>query len=140
VGLLYVLRRFAGFSRAQRAAVIMVMLQLLFLPIFTIAGGSTMYDGISHFLFILPMVAALAVVGFIAIYAALKKGRYRLLLAGVVVAALRPVYVDMVKLHPYEYVYFERLFGGLVSAQDRYQTDYWALSMREGVEWVNQNG
>ena len=140
VGLLYVLRRFAGFSRAQRAAVIMVMLQLLFLPIITIAGGSTMYDGISHFLFILPMVAALAVVGFIAIYAALKKGRYRLLLAGVVVAALAPVYVDMAKLHPYEYVYFERLFGGVAWAQDRYQTDYWALSTREGVEWVNQNG
>jgi uncharacterized protein YaiE (UPF0345 family) len=139
VGLLFVLARFAGFSRPQRIAVIMVLMQLVLLPIFVIANESTMYDGIRHFLFILPMIAMLTVAGLVAAYTVLKKGRYRLLMVGVVGAALAVVGVDMAKLHPYEYVYFNRLSGGLAGAQGKYETDYWALSMREGMEWVGQN-
>jgi hypothetical protein len=44
---------------------------------------------------------------------------------------------DMVRLHPYQYVYFNRLLaGGLASAVDRYETDYWSASYKEGIEWV----
>jgi len=42
---------------------------------------------------------------------------------------------DMVKLHPYQYVYFNRLVGGgLANAAQRYEADYWGASYREGVE------
>ena len=45
--------------------------------------------------------------------------------------------VDMVRLHPYQYVYFNRLIaGGLASAVTRYETDYWSTSYKEGIEWV----
>jgi hypothetical protein len=46
----------------------------------------------------------------------------------------------MVRLHPYQYVYFNRAAGSLHGAQDRYETDYWGLSTREGIEWLNRNG
>jgi hypothetical protein len=43
----------------------------------------------------------------------------------------------MVKLHPYQYVHFNRLFaGGLRGAVNRYETDYWCASYKEGIEWV----
>ena len=49
----------------------------------------------------------------------------------------RAVGVDMVRLHPYQYVYFNRLLaGGLASAVTRYETDYWSASYKEGIEWV----
>ena len=48
--------------------------------------------------------------------------------------------VNMVELHPYEYVYFNRVFGGgLRSAAERFETDYWGSSYREGAEWVINN-
>jgi hypothetical protein len=47
---------------------------------------------------------------------------------------------DMFQLHPYEYVYFNRIVaGGLAQAAKSYETDYWGLSYKEGVEWINQN-
>jgi hypothetical protein len=48
--------------------------------------------------------------------------------------------VDMVELHPYEYVYFNRAFaGGLAEASHRFETDYWGVSYKEGLEWAAQN-
>ena len=39
-------------------------------------------------------------------------------------------------LHPYEYAYFNRSFGGLPAAEGRYETDYWGASYKEGFEWL----
>jgi hypothetical protein len=46
---------------------------------------------------------------------------------------------DMVRLHPYEYVYFNRFVGGLPGAATRYETDYWAASNTEGMRWLAQH-
>jgi hypothetical protein len=46
------------------------------------------------------------------------------------------VLIDMVQLHPYEYVYFNRLSGGLKRQSKRFETDYWSSSQRAGVEWL----
>jgi hypothetical protein len=45
----------------------------------------------------------------------------------------------MINIHLYEYIYFNRLSGGLIGAYNRYETEYWGLSLREAMEWVNQN-
>jgi hypothetical protein len=46
----------------------------------------------------------------------------------------------MVQLHPYQYIYFNRsIAGGLKNAAQRYETDYWGMSYREGAEWVIAN-
>ena len=48
--------------------------------------------------------------------------------------------LDMMQLHPYEYVYFNRLFaGGESSAAQRFETDYWGMSYKEGVDWINKS-
>ncbi|MBN2489800.1 MAG: hypothetical protein JXQ29_03000 [Planctomycetes bacterium] len=36
-------------------------------------------------------------------------------------------------LHPLQYVYFNRLVGGLAGAAGRYDSDYWCASFREAV-------
>ena len=53
--------------------------------------------------------------------------------------AFAPILLNMIELHPYEYVYFNLAFGGLKNAHNRYETDYWGLSMREAMEWINEN-
>jgi hypothetical protein len=45
--------------------------------------------------------------------------------------------VDMVALHPYEYLYYNRaVAGGLPGAFGAYETDYWGASFKEGLDWV----
>lgn len=39
----------------------------------------------------------------------------------------------MVRLHPYEAVYFNRTVGGLAGEHGRYETDYWGNSYREAA-------
>jgi len=101
---------------------------------------STMYDGMRQFLFILPSLAALAGVFFAGF---LKSGVHVLLKTAIGIPVLLSVsftIVDMIQLHPYEYVYFNRLFaGGMESAAKRFETDYWGSSYKEGVEWVINN-
>ncbi|MDQ3243132.1 MAG: hypothetical protein M3Q09_05360, partial [Gemmatimonadota bacterium] len=47
--------------------------------------------------------------------------------------------VDMVRLYPYQYVFYNRSFGGLSAALGRYETDYWGQSHKDGIEWVIAN-
>ena len=51
------------------------------------------------------------------------------MLAGVIL----PV-IDMVRLHPYEYAYFNRIAGGVYEADDNYMLDYWGLAFKQAAE------
>ena len=45
--------------------------------------------------------------------------------------------LDMVRLHPYQSVYFNRLVaGGLRHASSQFELDYWGQSYKEGVDWL----
>ena len=46
----------------------------------------------------------------------------------------------MLRLHPYEYIYFNRLIaGGQQVASRQFETEYWGLSYKEGAEWLLRN-
>jgi hypothetical protein len=95
-----------------------------------------LYNGNRHFLFVVPGLAVLAGAA-AAAWLGASRPRARalggLLLAGTAAATV----ADMVALHPYQSVYFNRLVaGGLASAGPRYETDYWCATYREGIEWV----
>lgn len=48
------------------------------------------------------------------------------------------VVAEMISLHPYQYVYFNQVSGGLPAAYARDETDYWGLSHKEAGEWLNE--
>ena len=52
------------------------------------------------------------------------------------VVAAGTTLVDVARLHPYEYAYFNRSFGGLPAAAGRFETDYWGVAYKEGFEWL----
>jgi hypothetical protein len=45
----------------------------------------------------------------------------------------------MIELHPYEYLYYNLMVGGLKEAYGRYETDYFGLSYKDAVLWFNKN-
>jgi hypothetical protein len=99
-----------------------------------------LYDAQRHFLFVLPPLAA---IGGWALAAALSAPRVpaaqRIIVGGLFIAACGFTTREMIALHPYEYVYFNRLEGGLAGASDRFETDYWGASYHEGLAWVVNN-
>jgi hypothetical protein len=95
------------------------------------------YDGVRHFLFVVPILAVLAGVSVAIFFRHLGRGRAGMA-AGAVLAVLALLTAsDMVSLHPYQALYFNRLVaGGLRRAVERYDADYWCLTYKEGTEWL----
>ena len=95
------------------------------------------FDGMRHFLFVLPPIATLAGVGFSQLLDALDTQRLRLA-SGVTVASISACFLWegalLVRLHPYESLSYNALVGGLEGAFRRYSMDYWFNSMPEAIQ------
>jgi hypothetical protein len=122
------------------ASCLLVLLSCAVPPAVAILKGATIYDGLRHFLFILPPIAALAGV---AVAGALQWVRqYGALPHGSVVLALTIASADgvttMRRLHPYQHVGFNRLAGGLPRAVERYESEYYGTTYRELLAWLSR--
>jgi hypothetical protein len=102
----------------------------------TIALQPAMYNGIRHFLFVLPPLAVLGgLAGVSLTEAAARRFKFARLAAAVllVLGTAMPV-AEMVRLHPYEYTAFNAFSGGMARARDRYMLDYWGLSLKQASQ------
>ena len=120
----------------RRAVFLLVALAALLPLAVTIALRPAMYNGIRHFVFVLPPLAVLG--GLAAVHLidiASRAFRFAPVAAGLVLAvgAGIPV-VEMIRLHPYEYTHFNRLSGGVAHARERYMLDYWGLSFKQASQ------
>jgi hypothetical protein len=99
------------------------------------ASHGPSFSGLRHFLFVLPPIAVLAGIGFDAMLTWCEARRRALAAAAYVALAgalAWPASV-MIRLHPYESLYFNPLVGGLRGAAQRFDTDYWVNAMHEMV-------
>ena len=101
---------------------------------------STLYDAVRHFLFVIPPLAVLAAAGLESGLRQSVPRIVRIAIATAAVAAAALTARDMIVLHPYESLYFNRLIaGGLPGVSGRFETDYWGISYREALDWVESN-
>ncbi len=117
----------------QRAALLATVLAVLLPVLVTVATRPAMYNGIRHFIFVLPPLAALG--GLAAAQIADRLVRHGRIAVGACVLALligiaSPV-LDMTRLHPYEYTDYNNLAGGPPRARQNYMLDYWGLSLTQ---------
>jgi hypothetical protein len=93
------------------------------------------FSGMRHFMFVLPPLAVLAGIGFDQALTFIETRHRTLRIAALAVIGAGLLYPAsvLVRLHPYEYLFFNRLAGGLHGAAQRYDTDYWVNVMREAV-------
>jgi hypothetical protein len=101
------------------------------IPILT---NSIVYDNFRQFLFVLPPIFILAGYGIEGIFNKTPSLPWKMVLSIVV---LIPGVLAIMKLHPFEYIYYNSLVGGVKRAQDFYETDYWCTSYREAADIVN---
>lgn len=119
-----------------RTKVLFLVFAAFFPLAVAIAMRPVLYDVHRHFLFVIP---PLAVLSGVALGRLLSEGLPRLarmVLAALVVLTGALTIADMVRLHPYEYAFYNRSSGGLRSAYGRYETEYWGVSYKEGVDWL----
>jgi len=94
-----------------------------------------MYDGLRHFLFILPPIFIFIGFVFEWISELVKPAWLR---AGAILLILLPGLIGIARLHPYEYAYYNSFIGGTSGAFRHYETDYWLTCYKEAVEQFNE--
>jgi hypothetical protein len=94
-----------------------------------------MYDGYRHFLFILPPVFIL---GGLAIQAIWDRVKNKVGFAIILAVLIAPGIIGLVRLHPYEYTYYNQLVGNTRGAFRRYETDFWLTCYKELITKLNE--
>jgi len=127
-----------NYTPNQQIQLLLVGFTILFPVVFVILKESNLYGSWRHFLFVYPGIVLISALG---IYAFLIRFRQQfvripaiLLLALLMLHPLR----FMASNHPYYYLYYNQLVGGLKGAYGNYETDYYYHTMREGAEWLQE--
>jgi hypothetical protein len=97
-------------------------------------GGVSLYDNFRQVLFILPPVFLAIGVFLEWLFGRLQRPLWRGLVLLILVI---PGIVGAVRLHPYEYAYYNTFAGGTGAAFRRYETEYWGTSFREAATFLN---
>lgn len=97
-----------------------------------------LYDGWRHFLFLTIPIVIMAGFGFLWI-TKIKNKFLKLILLVIIGFNLVQTGREMVRLHPYQYIYYNELVGGLKGAYLKYETDYWGAAYKEAALWFNKN-
>ncbi|MFO7616174.1 MAG: hypothetical protein R6V75_02900 [Bacteroidales bacterium] len=108
-------------------------------PVFwVIIQRSNLYGGIRHLLFVYPLLAVIAATGWTRLWQwGRRKWLIRLSWFLFGLACAGPL-VHIIRNHPVEYVYFNKLSGGVKKAWGNYETDYYYHSLGPAVRWFER--
>ena len=119
-------------KRAEERELLMLTLAWFILPLLTfVILRPTLYDNFRQTFFIVPPIFLMAGLAFDQI-------RRPALQATLVALVVLPGLVASVRLHPYEYVYYNQFLGGVDAAVNRFELEYWATSYREAAHEANR--
>ncbi|HEX4340788.1 MAG TPA: hypothetical protein VH062_32995 [Polyangiaceae bacterium] len=101
--------------------------------LYFVVARPVLYNGMRHFLFVLPPMTVLAALGLDRALNAVRSRGLRGALAAAITLAGGAQLRALVALHPDQYVYFNALVGGARGAQGRYPLDYWGTSLAQAT-------
>jgi len=119
---------------------------LLFAGVFPIAyvilKDSNLYDGWRHLLFAGFPLLVLSALAWEHLIAAVeqRQSRNRYFALGLLGALALPALLFILRNPFYPYVYFNPLAGGLQGAYGYYETDYWGISVKQALSWMEEEG
>jgi hypothetical protein len=118
-------------KRGEQREVLTFTLVWFILPLITfVILRPTLYDNFRQSFFIVPPIFFMAGIAFDQI-------RKPVFQAGLIALVVLPGLFSSIRLHPYEYVYYNQFIGGVDAAVDRFELEYWATSYREAAREAN---
>ena len=135
-GLLYRLVK-----KYQPVPVLLVAFGTIFPVAYVIYSSSNLYDGWRHLTFVYPCMAILAGLFWNELTVLWKENQMiKYAIYGFFALLLADAAGFLVMNSQIPYVYFNPIEGGTKGAIGQYETDYWGVSVRQGVEWLEQQG
>jgi hypothetical protein len=139
VGTLVVLPR--GDVSARRKTILLMLTSAATLPLLiAMVKRPALYNGIRHFIFVIPPMTVLAGNAFAWGMNWLKDNRRSWQPAAVAIFSfglLLPL-GEMIRLHPYQYTHFNRIAGTVRAVDDLYMLDYWGLAFKQASDALRE--
>ncbi len=93
------------------------------------------YNTTRHFIYLLAVLVVISAY-FLIETIKLVSPRYKKYVIGVSVLYTIITVYKLATLHPYEYIYYNELIGGVRGADQRYELDYWGAAYKESADYV----
>jgi hypothetical protein len=120
----------------RRGCLLTVALAALFPVVLAMIMRPALYNGLRHFVFVVPPFAVLGgIAGNWIVEWTWTRARIATAAAVTVFAlGITSPIVNMVRLHPYQYTSFNWMSGGVRAADGRYMLDYWGLAFKQAAD------
>ena len=122
---------------ARRKTILLMLTLAATLPLLiAMVKRPALYNGIRHFIFVIPPMTVLAGVAFAWGMNWLKENRRSWQPAALAIfcfGLLLPL-GEMIRLHPYQYTHFNHIAGTVRSADNLFMLDYWGLALKQASD------
>ena len=126
---------------ARRKTILLMLTLAATLPlVIAMVKRPALYNGIRHFIFVIPPMTVLAGVTFAWGMNWLKNNKRSwqpAVLAVFAFGLLLPL-AEMIRLHPYQYTHFNHIAGTVRSADSLFMLDYWGLALKQASDGLRE--
>jgi len=126
---------------ARRKTILLMLTLAATLPLaIAMVKRPALYNGIRHFVFVIPPMAVLGGVAFAWTMERLRANHRAwqpVVLATFCFGLALPL-AEMIRLHPYQYTHFNHIAGTVRAADDRYMLDYWGLALKQASDELRE--
>jgi hypothetical protein len=126
---------------ARRKTILLMLALAATLPILiAMVKRPALYNGIRHFIFVIPPMTVLGGLAFAWIMDRLgttRRSWQPAVLAIFIFGLLLPL-GEMIRLHPYQYTHFNHIAGTVRAADDRFMLDYWGLAFKQAADELRE--
>lgn len=129
------------FKNYNPLLVSLVLFAAIFPVFYVVYKDSVLHDGWRHLTFAYPAIAIAAALFWNELskmFGSIKPVKYAIY--GVFALMLADSTAFIFQNSKFPYTYFNPLVGGTDGAFGKYETDYWGVSVRQGLEWMEKEG
>ncbi len=121
-------------SPRDRSILLMLTLAAILPLAIAMVKRPALYNGIRHFIFVIPPMAVLGGIAFAGILRRTKGRALKGAWIGLFAIGLLMPLSEMIRLHPYQYTYFNHTAGTVRRADNLFMLDYWGLAFKQASE------
>lgn len=126
---------------ARRKTILLMLTLAATLPLaIAMVKRPALYNGIRHFVFVIPPMAVLGGVAFARAMERLRANHrtWQPVVLATFCFGLALSLAEMIRLHPYQYTHFNHIAGTVRGADDRFMLDYWGLALKQASDELRE--
>ena len=136
----YILFSFMGsFAKFRNNLKIGIFFVLFFNLVLYLVLKPVIYNGMRHFLYVIPLIVCLALFGIWDLYKSNLSLKLKKAVAGLGVLSILWTTYQIINLFPNHYAYFNEVSGGFSRNYTRFETEYWGGIYKYGSIYIRNN-